>query len=266
VAPTGRSAEGGRAAEAFERRAGRADTLAPECPSARDPLAFAAGLYRAQGALAAAIEAVPLVGALEADLERFTGALDGIIRYAAEVGPPGLSGEARGRAGEGWARLLEWWRGGRSAREDYLSRALLRPYAEVLAAAGLRPEPAAGAGSRCPFCGAPPWIAWRRAEAGESGAQRFLGCGLCGGEWTVNRIHCPACGQEDPHRLPVFHTERYPAVRLEACDGCRRYVKSIDLTVDARAIPEVDDLASLSMDLWAGDQGYARLEPSTAGI
>ncbi|HKE15553.1 MAG TPA: formate dehydrogenase accessory protein FdhE [Kofleriaceae bacterium] len=265
---TSRSAARGRAAEELERRAGRADALAPASPSAQEPLAFAAGLYRAQADLAAAIEGVPLAGALEADLERLAGELDGIMRYAAAKGPPGLSGDARARAGGGWAGLLEWWRGGRSGRDDYLSRALLRPYAGALAAAGVRPEPggADAAGSRCPFCGAPPWIGWRRAEAGESGAQRFLGCGLCGGEWNVNRIRCAACEQEDPHKLAVFHSERYPAVRLEACEVCRRYVKSIDLTVDARAIPEVDDLLSLAMDLWASDQGYTRLEPSIAGI
>jgi FdhE protein len=55
-------------------------------------------------------------------------------------------------------------------------------------------------------------------------------------------------------------------VRIEACDSCQRYIKSIDLTVDGLAIPEVDDLLSLSMDLWATDQGYERLEPSLAGV
>jgi FdhE protein len=54
-------------------------------------------------------------------------------------------------------------------------------------------------------------------------------------------------------------------VRIEACDSCRHYVKSIDLTVDGRAIPEVDDLASLSMDLWAAREGFARIEPGLAG-
>ena len=32
------------------------------------------------------------------------------------------------------------------------------------------------------------------------------------------------------------------------------------------AIPEVDDLVSLAMDLWAQEQGFARLEPGLAGI
>ena len=50
------------------------------------------------------------------------------------------------------------------------------------------------------------------------------------------------------------------------CETCGRYVKSIDLTLDARPIPQVDDLVSLSMDLWAAEEGYTRIEPGMAGI
>jgi len=67
-------------------------------------------------------------------------------------------------------------------------------------------------------------------------------------------------------KLPSFQSERYPATRIEACETCRRYVKSIDLTVDGRAIPEVDDVVSLSMDLWAAGEGFPRLEPGLAGV
>ena len=63
-----------------------------------------------------------------------------------------------------------------------------------------------------------------------------------------------------------FGSETHPTVRIEACETCRRYVKSIDLTADARAVPEVDDLVSLGMDLWAQEQGYARVAPGLAGI
>jgi FdhE protein len=55
-------------------------------------------------------------------------------------------------------------------------------------------------------------------------------------------------------------------VRIEACETCRRYVKSLDLTLDARPLPEVDDLVSLAMDLWASEEGWTRLEPGWAGI
>ncbi|HQR44824.1 MAG TPA: formate dehydrogenase accessory protein FdhE, partial [Thermoanaerobaculia bacterium] len=71
---------------------------------------------------------------------------------------------------------------------------------------------------------------------------------------------------QKPARLPSLGSEAHPRARLEACDACRRYVKSIDLTADARPIPEVDDLASIAMDLWAIGQGYERIEPGWAGI
>jgi FdhE protein len=109
-------------------------------------------------------------------------------------------------------------------------------------------------------------MAVRREGSAEEGARRLLACALCGGEWRFNRILCPSCFEEDPHRLPSFQNEEMPAIRIEACETCRRYVKSLDLSLDARPIPEVDDLASLAMDLWAADQGYTRIEPGLAGL
>jgi len=141
------------------------------------------------------------------------------------------------------ARLRAWWDGGRTSSEDYLSRALLRPYVEVLARRGIAPDRVHRPG-HCPVCGGAPWIAARRAESDGDGARRSLGCALCGGEWSINRIRCPCCAEEDPARLPSFQSDAHPTARLEACETCRRYVKSIDLTVDARALPEVDDLVS----------------------
>jgi FdhE protein len=119
---------------------------------------------------------------------------------------------------------------------------------------------------QCPFCGGAPWIAVRREGSAEEGARRLLACALCGLEWRVNRILCPACFEEDPRRLPSFQNDRHPSVRVEACETCRRYVKSLDLSLDARPIPEVDDLVSIGMDLWAVDQGYTRIEPGLAGL
>ncbi len=43
-------------------------------------------------------------------------------------------------------------------------------------------------------------------------------------------------------------------------------MKSLDLSADGRLIPEVDDLASLGLDLWAIEQGFKRIEPGLAGI
>jgi formate dehydrogenase maturation protein FdhE len=255
-------------AGAFERRAARAALLAEDSINAA-ALSFAAGLYRAQGEVAAALagHTAALSGSLAEDLGVL--GLDVIVRYAAEMGPPGLRADVDAYLAEGHTRLLAWWRGPRAGRTDYLARALLRPYAETLAATGVTPEPAASPASPsggCPRCGGPPWIGWRRSGSGDEAAQRFLGCGVCGSERLLGRIACAACGETAPDKLAVFQTERHPGVRIEACDACLRYVKSIDLTIDGRAIPEVDDLCSLSMDLWAAEQGYERLEPSLAGV
>jgi hypothetical protein len=211
----------------------------------------------------------PLTGHLDEDAERVSSHLSRILRYAAEEGPPALSEDARKRQQDlpstARARLLVYWAGDRSSSEDYLSRAILRPYVEFLRSVNLAPDRIHRRG-RCPFCGGAPWMAVRREGSAEEGARRLLACALCGGEWRVNRILCPACFEEDPHRLPSFQNEKLASVRIEACETCRRYVKSLDLSEDARPIPEVDDLVSIAMDLWAVDQGYSRIEPGLAGL
>jgi FdhE protein len=261
---------------AFEKRAARADVLARDSATAAEPLRFASGLYRVQGRLATSLESLhaerPFSGRLDEDAERFVGHLADLLRFAAEQGPPAIVADAKRRqreqASQARSRLLEWWSGDGDIGEDYLSRALLRPYVEVLARVRVAPDRPRQPG-HCPFCGGPPWIAARRepihSARAEDGARRLLGCALCGGEWPLGRILCPACDEGDPVKLPSFQSPSYPAVRIEACETCRGYVKSIDLTVDGRAIPEVDDLVSLSMDLWTVREGFTRLEPGLAG-
>lgn len=258
---------------AFERRAARADQLAGEAPVAAEPLRFAGGLYRVQARAAARIEAEdalrPFSGHLDRDVDRFLEPIREVVRFAAREGPPPLSAAAAIRADEDDAtartRLLVYWEGGPEAREDYLSRAMLRPYVETLRSANRAPARVHRQG-QCPFCGGAPWIAARRDGSESEGARRNLGCSLCGGEWLLGRILCPSCFEEDPVKLPIFQGDRYPAARIETCETCHRYVKSIDLSLDARLIPEVDDLVSLSMDLWAVEEGYTRIEPGLAGI
>ena len=255
---------------ALERRAARAEDLAAASWTGAGPLCFAAALYRTQARLAASALHLepPLSGRLEADLDRLLDGLHDLLGFAAEHGPAALAEHARARAREppadARARLLAWWKAEASTADDYLSRAFLRPYTEVLAHLRVPPDRLRRPG-RCPFCGGAPWIAARRTEGDGDGARRRLGCGLCGGEWTFNRICCPRCAEADPAKLPSFSSDAHPPVRIEACESCRHYVKSIDLTVDGRAIPEVDDLASLSMDLWAAREGFERIEPGLAG-
>ena len=114
--------------------------------------------------------------------------------------------------------------------------------------------------SRCPFCDSLPVVGGLR-EAGH-GAKRSLLCGLCLSEWDYLRLVCPACGERKFDALPVYTAEQFSGARVEGCDTCRAYLKTIDATKDGLAVPLVDDLATVALDLWARDQGYVRLRPN----
>src|SRR5262249_15800844 len=136
------------AESAFERRSARARVLAPRSSAARAVLCFAAELYRAHGLVAAVIERAGAERPLSAPAA--PPAL--LLRVAVDLGPPGLSDAARGRrAASRLALLGGFWRNGGSGRNDYLSRALLRPYAAALIAMRAQPERPAAEGP-CPLC------------------------------------------------------------------------------------------------------------------
>ena len=117
---------------------------------------------------------------------------------------------------------------------------------------------------RCPRCAALPVAAVLREEG--HGAKRSLLCALCLQEWECLRIVCPACGEQDFDKLPVYTAEQFAHVRIDACDRCHHYIKTIDLTKDGLAVPCVDDIASVSLDLWARERGYTRLKTNILGF
>ncbi len=257
----------------FERRAARAELLAPSADAARELLEFTASLSRAQSTVVLTLEEAharqPFSGRFSEDSDRVVALATAILQVAVAGGPALLADSARTRLADdpatAAARLQTFWNGDITASDDYLSRALLRPYVEVLRSASIIPDRMHRQGY-CPFCGGAPLISSRREMADSNAATRVLHCSLCGGEWNVARVSCPSCGEGDSEKLPLFSSEAHPSVRIEACETCSRYVKSLDLTRDARLIPEVDDLVSIAMDLWAAGQGYQRIEPGAAGI
>jgi FdhE protein len=257
----------------LEKHAERADDLARSIATTREPLRFAAGLLRVQAAVAETLggerATSAFSGTFASDVDRVLPALRDVVRFAAEHGPPVLHEAARERLSEkdelARTRLELYWRGDRRTSDDYLSRAMLRPYVELLRDRSASPDRERARGC-CPFCGGAPLVACRRSDSDSDGAARSLVCGLCALEWSFQRIQCPACFEESPARLPSYASESHASVRVEACETCRRYVKSIDLKTEPRAVPEVDDLASLSLDLWAIEQGFTRIEPGLAGM
>jgi len=98
------------------------------------------------------------------------------------------------------------------------------------------------------------------------GAKRWLLCSLCSTEWPFLRVLCPNCGEREKDRLPVYTASDFAHARVEACDRCKTYVKSIDLTRDGHAVPVVDELATVALNIWAEDHGYTKLESNLLGL
>ena len=44
------------------------------------------------------------------------------------------------------------------------------------------------------------------------------------------------------------------------------YLKTIDLTKNGLAVPVVDELAAIHLDLWAVDKGYTKLRPNLLAL
>lgn len=150
-----------------------------------------------------------------------------------------------------------------AAADRFLALAFLQPYAEWLAQSG-HSIAAATQHATCPVCGSEPICSVLRDRG--HGAGRSLVCSLCMHEWSFLRVACPACGEDRFESLPVYTPEAIPQVRVNACDTCHHYLKTIDMTKDGLAVPVVDELAAVALDLWAAENNYHKLTPNLAGL
>lgn len=147
--------------------------------------------------------------------------------------------------------------------DEFLAYAFLQPYAEfVRSRTQLKLE--GYTHSLCPFCNRKPTLAVLRPLG--DGARRNLVCGFCLCEWEFRRIVCAGCGQEDQAKLPVYTADQFPHMRVECCDACQTYIKSVDFTKNGLADALVDELVSVPLDLWAQEHGYAKLHPNLLGL
>ncbi len=170
---------------------------------------------------------------------------------------------------DSWVTLLTsyWEVGGRldqqiGAFAQFFPRAFLQPYAAFVAGRTAVP-PVLATPRVCPLCGGRALFGVLRIEG--DGGKRCLVCSFCGYEWEFRRILCPTCGEEEEKKLPVYVAEQFPHVRVEACETCKFFVRTIDLTKDGHAVPVVDDLAAIPLTLWAHEHGYSRLQPNLLG-
>lgn len=119
--------------------------------------------------------------------------------------------------------------------------------------------------NRCPVCGFKPSVSYLADEEEYQNA-RFLSCVLCNTDWFFNRTKCVRCGCSDDDKLDYFYDENNRSVMLQVCRECGTYIKLIDMRLDGLAIPYVDDVASLSLDLWAQEMGFERFEKNPFNV
>ena len=146
--------------------------------------------------------------------------------------------------------------------EEFVGRAFLLPYAEFMVS-GMLPPVLTMAVCRCPRCNSLPLLGVLRQEG--DGGKRFLVCSFCSQEWEFRRIFCAQCGEDDEKKLPVYITEKFPHIRVECCDTCKYFLRTVDLTRDGHAVPLVDDLAAIPLGLWADENGYKRIQSNLLG-
>jgi hypothetical protein len=221
----------------------------------------------------------------ELDLFLLLPKFSGFLSLVQQIAPAPLAQTAAGLAQKGpaaWQQAIEgFWHGdletplggdvleqetGDSRQATLAERSLawifLQPYAEYLADQR-DPIRVEGAPSTCPLCGGKPIVGVLRPEG--DGAKKSLVCMLCAHEWAFRRIYCPACGEEREPQMAYYSAPEIAHVRVDVCDTCHTYLKSIDLTKTGLAVPVVDELATIPLDLWAREHGYEKLQVNLLG-
>jgi len=105
----------------------------------------------------------------------------------------------------------------------------------------------------CPICGKEPLIGRLEEETG----RRWLFCTLCHNEWLFKRLVCPFCENDDQESLRYFFAEGDESHRIDVCDKCKRYIK----TIDSRRMDNimnlfVETLSTLALDIIADKEGF----------
>jgi FdhE protein len=108
--------------------------------------------------------------------------------------------------------------------------------------------------STCPTCGAAPVLA-QLVEEG-AGRRRLLACGRCRTRWSWKRVACPFCTTEVPEKLAYLDIEGEGGFRLDVCDNCKGYVKTLDSQGNEAFL--LADWTTLHLDVLARDRGYER--------
>jgi len=256
--------------EGWARRRRRARQLLDRHP-------FAAQLLRLYGALLdvqeraflATLDDAPAPSTLPAYVARQV--MKDVLAATVVAGPPALAAGVQERlAGGDATAFVAAWLAGQSQPpvEQYLARAASAPVLEALGPAAADACPHADGDRQCPRCGGLPQVSYmsESPEALVSGPRMLLCC-RCAESWVHPRMTCVGCGEQTTAKLPIFaDADRFPHLRADGCESCRRYIITVDLRKDAEAVPIVDELIALPLDLHVQERGFAKITPNLMAI
>jgi hypothetical protein len=214
-----------------------------------------------------------------------------VVEATVKAGPESLAAAAGAVADDGKPEVwLAAWLAGEdlAPTQRYLARACLRVPLQVAGAATACAEDLSPRGGRrCPTCGAPPQLSFHdhSDDALVSGHRRLV-CARCAAGWSYTASACASCGETAGGRRTIYAERRqspvvgrgdatppaqdgaplFPHLRIEGCGRCNRYLIDVDLGRDGHAVPEVDELAALPLDLFAAEQGLIKITPNLMGF
>ncbi|OGW39154.1 MAG: hypothetical protein A2Y97_13050 [Nitrospirae bacterium RBG_13_39_12] len=115
----------------------------------------------------------------------------------------------------------------------------------------------------CPVCGSLPKIS---ALTGDTGNRHFM-CSFCNFLWSGERLKCPFCDNRDHKKLHYFYADGQEAYRVDLCEQCKKYIKTIDVRkLTYKPDLNLEDITSLHLDMLASEKGFKRPVPSLWGI
>ena len=104
----------------------------------------------------------------------------------------------------------------------------------------------------CPICGGQPVLSMFHGEG-----ERLLVCGFCWHQWSVSRMYCPFCNNTDAKRLGYFEIEQAEEHRIDVCNVCKKYIKTVDTRKLGRIVyPPAECISTLDLDLKARELGF----------
>jgi len=104
----------------------------------------------------------------------------------------------------------------------------------------------------CPICGQMPGFAIL-----EEPGQRFFICGFCRYQWLALRRFCPFCENRKEKTLAYFYSEAEKEYRVDLCETCGKYIKTLDIRNTERIIyVPLEQVATLHLDIKAKEKGF----------